>query len=209
MIESVAIGGMGLSGSTLCYNIFRVIRDNSDYDYQLVKLHEHNEFAAGSKTIFMVRDLRDTVASMLRKDPDHWNGDVEKATYYQMKFYYDSWNGTQKDFIWKYEDYKSNPYQYVYSATQTLGMNIPLDFLKQIVDGCEGIKDMNIPSHQNVLENAEQAILWEETKMSKRHITNGGKIGGYKDYLTQEQIRFIEREYRYFFEEQNYELDYE
>ena len=209
MIKSIAIGGMGLSGSTLCYNIFRVIKDNSELDYEVLKLHEHNGFTIGAKTIFMVRDLRDTVASMLRKDPDHWKGDVEKATYYQMKFYYDSWADKQKDFIWKYEDYKSQPYEYVKKATLALGINLSMDFIKQIVDGCEEIKDMNIPTHQNELQTAEQAILWDTTKMSKRHITNGGKIGGYKDYLTEEQIRFIETEYRYFFEEQNYELDYE
>jgi hypothetical protein len=208
-MHTLAIGGMGLSGSTLCYNIFRVIRDNSDLNYEVIKLHEYNGFANGASTIFMVRDLRDTVSSMLRKDPDQWKGDVEKATEYQMRWYYDSWDGKQKDFVWKYEDYKANPYEYVKSATITLGMNLPMEFIKSIVDGCEGIKDMNIPSHQEIIENNEQAILWNETKMSKRHITNGGKIGGYKDYLTEEQIRFIESKYRYFFEEQNYELDYE
>ena len=207
-MKSIAIGGMGLSGSTLCYNIFRVIRDNSELDYELHKIHEYNGYAEVSKTIFMVRDLRDTVASMLRKDPDHWKGDVEKATYYQMKFYYDSWSGKQKDFIWKYEDYKSNPYEYVQSATKELGMDLPMGFIKQIVDSSEGIKDMNIPKHQDKPETSEEVILWEATKMSKRHITNGGKIGGYKDYLTEEQIRFIESKYKYFFEEQNYKLDY-
>lgn len=208
-MHTLAIGGMGLSGSTLCYNIFRVIRDNSDLNYEVLKLHEYNGFTNGASTIFMVRDLRDTIASMLRKDPDKWNGDVEKASEYQMRWYYDSWDGKQKDFVWKYEDYKANPYEYVKSATTILGMNLSIEFIKSIVDGCEGIKDMNIPNNQNILENAEQAILWNETKMSKRHITNGGKIGGYKDYLTEQQIRFIEGKYRYFFEEQNYELDYE
>lgn len=207
-MKSIAIGGMGLSGSTLCYNIFRVIRDNSGLNYELHKIHEYNTYAEISKTIFMVRDLRDTVASMLRKDPNHWKGDVEKATYYQMKFYYDSWSGKQKDFIWKYEDYKSNPYEYVQSATKELGMNLPMGFIKQIVDSSEGIKDMNIPKHQDKLQTEEELILWEATKMSKRHITNGGMIGGYKDYLTEEQIRFIEKEYKYFFKEQNYKLDY-
>ena len=209
MIDTIAIGGMGLSGSTLCYNIFRVIKDNTDLNYEVIKLHEYNGFATGAKTIFMIRDLRDTVASMLRKDPDHWKGDVEKATYYQMKFYYDSWDGKKKDVVWKYEDYKSNPYEYVNSATQKLGMNLPIEFIKQIVDGCEGIKDMNIPEHQNELNTPEQIALWNDTKMSKRHITNGGKIGGCVDYLTEEQIRFIEKEYRYFFEDNGYKLDYE
>lgn len=207
-MKSIAIGGMGLSGSTLCYNIFRVIRDNSELDYELHKIHEYNEYAEVSKTIFMVRDLRDTVASMLRKDPERWNGDVEEASKYQMMWYYDTWKNAKKDIVWRYEDYKSNPYEYVNNVNLELGINLPMDFIKQVVDVCEGIKDMNIPTHQDKLETSEEAILWEATKMSKRHITNGGKIGGYKDYLTEEQIRFIESKYKYFFEEQNYKLDY-
>ena len=207
-MKSIAIGGMGLSGSTLCYNIFRVIRDNSELDYEIHKIHEYNTYAEISKTIFMVRDLRDTVASMLRKDPKRWNGDVEEASKYQMMWYYDTWKDAKKDIIWRYEDYKSNPYEYVNKVNLELGINLPMDFIKQVVDVCEGIKDMNIPTHQDKLETSEEAILWEATKMSKRHITNGGKIGGYKDYLTEEQIRFIESKYKYFFEEQNYKLDY-
>ena len=76
------------------------------------------------------------------------------------------------------------------------------------MDTCENIKNMNIPHNQNILQTKEEAILWETTKMSKKHITNGGKVGGYKDYLNEEQIRFIESKYKYFFEEQNYKLDY-
>jgi hypothetical protein len=205
----IAIGGMGLSGSTLCYNIFRVIRDNSDLKYEVIKIHEYNAYAHGANTIFMVRDLRDTIASMLRKDPDRWNGDVVEAAKYQMVWYYDTWNEQKKDIVWKYEDYKKNPYQYVATVTKKLGMKLPIEFIKQIVDSCEGIKDMNIPYNQDNLSSKEEVILWQTTKMSKRHITNGGKIGGYKNYLTEEQIRFIETEYRYFFEEQNYPLDYE
>jgi hypothetical protein len=204
----VIIGGMGLSGSTLCYNIFRVLRDNSHLDYEVIKIHEHNALATMGKTIFMVRDLRDTVASMLRKDPERWNGDVEEASKYQMMWYYDSWKDAKKDIIWRYEGYKSNPYEYVQHATNKFGFNVPTNLIKSVVDTCENIKNMNIPHNQDILQTKEEAILWETTKMSKKHITNGGKIGGYKEYLTEEQIRFIETKYKYFFEEQNYQLDY-
>jgi hypothetical protein len=204
----VIIGGMGLSGSTLCYNIFRVLRDNSELNYEVIKIHEYNHAATMGKTIFMIRDLRDTVASMLRKDPERWNGDVEEASKYQMMWYYDTWKDVNKDIVWKYEEYKSNPYEHTYSAISKLGLNVSYDLVKQVIDTCENIKDMNIPHHQDFIQTEEEAILWETTKMSKKHITNGGKIGGYKEYLTEEQIRFIETKYKYFFEEQNYQLDY-
>lgn len=199
---------MGLSGSTLCYNIFRIINNNSDYNYELIKLHEYNESASDSKNIFVIRDLRDTIASMLRKDPTEWNGDVKRASYNQMNIFYNSWDGKNKDFIWKYEDYKSNPYEYVKKASSILGINITYDLVKKVVNSSEKIKETNIPFHQNVLNNEEESLLWKTTKMSKRHITNDGKIGGYKNYLTEEQIRFIETEYRYFFETHNYQLEY-
>lgn len=204
----VIIGGMGLSGSTLCYNIFRVLRDNSDLNYEITKIHEYNHAATMGKTIFMVRDLRDTVASMLRKDPERWNGDVDEASKYQMMWYYDTWKDVNKDVVWKYEEYKSNPHQYAYSAISKLGLDTPFDLVQRVVDTCENIKDMNIPHNQDFIQTEEEAILWETTKMSKKHITNGGKVGGYKDYLNEEQIRFIESKYKYFFEEQNYKLDY-
>lgn len=204
----VIVGGMGLSGSTLCYNIFRIIADRKNHKRPR-KIHEWNMEAAMGKTIFMVRDLRDTVSSMLRKDPDRWNGDVREACVYQMMWYYDTWSDKRKDFIWKYEDYKSNPYEYVKSACDSIGIPITLSEITEIVDEAENIKNQKIPHHQDDKMDYEQSKIWSTTKMSKRHITNDGKIGGYKDYLSESQIKFIEREYRYFFEEQNYPLDYE
>lgn len=204
----VVIGGMGLSGSTLCYNIFRIIAERRDY-IRPRKIHEWNIEATNGKTIFMVRDLRDTVASMLRKDPDHWKGNVANATLYQMKWYYDSWSDKQKDFVWRYEAYKSNPYEYTKLACDTIGIPITLDEIVGIVDEAENIKNNNIPTHQNDKMDIEESRIWALTKLSKRHITNGGKIGGYTNYLSDDEIKFIESKYRYFFEEQNYPITYE
>lgn len=204
----VVIGGMGLSGSTLCYNIFRIISERRGYKTPQ-KLHEWNHAAIKAKSIFMVRDLRDTVASMLRKDPEHWQGDVEKATYYQMRWYYDSWKGREKHFVWKYEDYKANPYEYAKSACDAVGIPMTLEEITEIVDEAENIKNLNIPTHQDAIASKEQTSLWWLTKLSKRHITNGGKIGGYRDVLSEEDIKLIESKWRYFFEKENYPLNYE
>lgn len=204
----VIIGGMGLSGSTLCYNIFRIISERRGYKTPQ-KIHEWNHAALKGKTIFMVRDLRDTVASMLRKDPEHWNGDVKKATMYQMMWYYDTWKGKDKNFIWKYEDYKANPYEYAKAACDAIGIPITIEEITEIVDEAENIKNLNIPSHQNALTTKEEVNLWWSTKLSKRHITNDGKIGGYGDILSADDVKFIESKYRYFFEQQNYSLEYE
>ena len=204
----IIIGGMGLSGSTLCYNIFRIIAERRGYKTPQ-KIHEWNHAALKGKTIFMVRDLRDTVASMLRKDPEHWKGDVEKATMYQMMWYYDSWKGKDKNFIWKYEDYKANPYEYVKAACDAVNIPITIEEITEIVDEAENIKNLNIPSHQNALTTKEEVNLWWSTKLSKRHITNDGKIGGYRNILSDDDIKFIETKYRYFFDQQNYKLEYE
>jgi hypothetical protein len=204
----IIIGGMGLSGSTLCYNIFRIISERRGYKTPQ-KIHEWNHAALKGKTIFMVRDLRDTVASMLRKDPDHWKGDVEKATMYQMMWYYDSWKGKDKNFVWKYEDYKDNPYEYAKAACDTVGIPITIEEITEIVDEAENIKNLNIPSHQNSLITKEEVNLWWSTKLSKRHITNDGKIGGYRNILSDDDVKFIETKYRYFFDQQNYQLEYE
>ena len=204
----VIIGGMGLSGSTLCFNIFRILSQRRGYNNPR-KIHEWNGEATLGKTIFMVRDLRDTVASMLRKDPEHWKGNTRDAAFYQMKWYYDSWNNKKKDFVWKYEDYKSNPYEYFKLCCDNLNIPITLSEATEIVDEAENIKNTNIPSHQNDLKNNEQSIIWSVTKLSKRHITNGGKIGGYREFLSYDDIKFMETKYKYFFEEQKYPLDYE
>ena len=204
----IIIGGMGLSGSTLCYNIFRIISERRGYKTPQ-KIHEWNHAALKGKTIFMVRDLRDTVASMLRKDPEHWKGDVQQATLYQMKWYYDSWKGKDKNFVWKYEDYKANPYEYTKEACDAVKIPITIEEITEIVDEAENIKNLNIPSHQDALTTKEEVNLWWATKLSKRHITNGGKIGGYRDVLSDDDVKYIESTYRYFFEQQNYQLEYE
>jgi hypothetical protein len=205
----IIIGGMGLSGSTLCYNIFRIISERFNSDVDVIKIHEWNVDANLGKTIFMVRDLRDTVASMMRKDPDRWLGDVEDASKYQMMWYYDSWNGKKKDVVWRYEDYKSNTYEYVNQVLTKLNIELSYDNVVSVVDEAENIKNTHIPTHQDHIKTNEEANIWHTTKLSKRHITNGGKIGGYKDYLTEKQIRFIETKYKYFFEQQSYPIDYE
>lgn len=205
----VIIGGMGLSGSTLCYNIFRIMADRKNHK-QPIKIHEWNPHANMGKTIFMVRDLRDTIASMMRKDPEINKGNVEKASHYQMYWYYHSWDGKQKDFIWKYEDYKLNPYEYLKLACDSIGIPLTLNESKEIVDEAENIKNKkNIPFHQDKLETFEQSVFWEKTKLSKRHITNGGKVGGYVNYLSEDEVKFIEKKYKYFFEEHKYDLKYE
>jgi len=205
----IIIGGMGLSGSTLCYNIFRIISERFKSDLSVSKIHEWNTDTYLGKTIFMVRDLRDTVASMMRKDPDRWLGDVEDASKYQMMWYYDTWSDKRKDVIWCYEDYKSDSYNYVKSVLDKLNIDLSYNDVVSVVDEAENIKNTHIPTHQDHIQTNEEANIWHTTKLSKRHITNGGKIGGYRDYLSEQQIRFIEEKYKYFFKEEGYPLDYE
>lgn len=203
------IGGMGLSGSTLCYNIFRLTSKLKSYPKPL-KIHIWDFVTNNSNTIFTIRDLRDTIASMIRKDPNVWgDGKYMEAASYQMDGYYKSWEGKRKDIIWKYEDYKSNPYEYFSEVAQKLSIPISDDEIKMVIDMAENIKNSPlIPVHQDHLGTPDERAAWGLTKLSKRHITNGGKIGDFDNFLTEEQIRNIESKYRYFFEEHGYELKY-
>lgn len=203
------IGGMGLSGSTLCYNIFRLTSELKGFQ-PTRKIHDWTSAANGSKTIFTIRDLRDTISSMIRKDPHIWgDGKYMNAASYQMDNYYRSWDGKHKDIVWKYEDYKQNPYKYFSNVINKLKISLSEEQIKTIIDTAENIKNIpNIPSHQNYLNTKEERLLWNVTKLSKRHMTNGGKIGDFKNFLSEQQIREIEEKYKYFFEDNGYELIY-
>lgn len=219
--NNIVIGGMGLAGSTLCFNICRFICEELEFSYStylgvdkregkknkndktihIHKSHYYNNKFKGNDffNIFVVRDLRDTVSSMKRKTPNKWNGNEIGCADYNMG-YYKSWNGKKKDFIFKYENYKSKPFETIKEITKQLGIEFSDDQIKSVHNNAENLKNKDhIPEQQS-------GAVWNETFLTKKHSTNNGKIGDYRSNLTEEIVSKIEKKYRNFFETHNYEI---
>jgi hypothetical protein len=187
-------------------------------DILIVK--EHMAQVVCDFLITVRRDIRDTTASALRKRREHhgnvelsqeefenivkehlmWHTESKIKDFSSIQQYVD--NETMPDinkyikrYEWCYEDYKVDPLETLKTLMRNFFPEIDTmkeEVLKSIIMKAEGIKD----DTNNLLTSGD----WDDprysaTLMLKEHITsNNGKVGGYKETLTDEQIAFIETE---------------
>jgi len=75
--------------------------------------------------------------------------------------------------------------------------------LLRTVVNCENIKNKDIPNN-HITEAESNNLMFRKTFMSKNHVSNNGKIGGYKDTLSSEDIQKLENEYGDWLKEKGY-----
>ena len=223
-LENVLIAGMPQAGSTLCFNLIRLLLEKASHTlfihfpaspdgqtehlhhpgtsnrvFQLMKQHflppesacwKSHGIACRDWRIFVVkRDLRDTIASAIRKDPPLAE-DILSICARNIEWYTSSCKIPAKIYEWTYEEYQSDPLASLYKLRNQLRSNTPLKELPRILEQIETLKKealANDPEHNK--------ILWKVARMRADHFTNNGIIGGYKGTLTKQQIEDIEREY--------------
>ena len=217
--KNIVIGGMGLAGSTLCFNIFKNLIDITNNSHTVFlgtnKKHVENnggdminlykshlyQNIFGSRRYFnivVIRDLRDCVASMVRKTPKKWKNNVKGAADYNMA-YYKTWQNRRYNAYFKYEDYKKDPFSYIKNIITLMEINVDDETIKRIIYDAENIiKSDNIPTRQT-------GEGWNKHLLIKKHATNSGKIGDYKNKLSEEDIKFINEKYSWFLEKYGYE----
>lgn len=220
-MKSVIVGGMPQAGSTLCFNLVREMielngmgtqvklggrpakyikegDETKSVDYTLVKTHARmgNTF---THTINVRRDIRDSVASNKRKDPKFMDGDVMKIANRNIGWYQQYVPVSDYEFV--YEDYKTNPLVTMRALNDLFGFELSDEQLGEVINKAEGLKDKNL-SHTHEWGHK----MWDKTLMSEIHITsNKGKIGGYKDTLTKEEIALLEEKYGEWLNSKGYE----
>ena len=193
-IYPVIVAGMPRSGSTMLYNMVMNIckHDKSGKQYEFYKFHnfyEHN-FAPlrkniNTKIITHIRDIRDTIASHKRRSVlDRciaYNKHISWFVGWHMRPYKDWRDLSQYQFV--YENYTDRPQEnkinMILEISNFLNIELTLSESKNILDYLEN----------NLKNNID---LPEITMMSPNHITNGGKVGSFKDTLSEYEIKFIE-----------------
>jgi hypothetical protein len=219
-MKNIIVGGMPQAGSTLCFNLIReMIEENgsgvhvklgntsSNYkkegsktgkvDYNLVKSHIQIPGNFDYK-INVRRDIRDSVASNKRKDPSFLGGNVMEIAKRNIDWYNEFVGISNYEFV--YENYKNNPNNIIKEISFILGFNLDDNQINNVIDRAESLKDKNL-SYTHEWSND----MFNKTLMSQIHITsNKGKIGGYKDTLTEQEIKNLEDKYKNWLTEKGY-----
>jgi hypothetical protein len=219
--STIVVGGMGLAGSTLCFNICRNMCEENETNYdvflgskiktsvtdykgkkmRLIKSHLYLPLYKTPQhfNIFVIRDLRDTVSSMKRKTPEKWEGNELNSAKYNME-YYESWRGKKRDFTFKYEDYKEDPLTTIKKLSEKIGFSFTDEQIENIYYKSENLKE------DASLRDVQRGDVFNQTLLTRKHITNNGKIGDYESNLDEETIKKIEQKYKDFFVTHGYEI---
>jgi|6_EtaG_2_1085325.scaffolds.fasta_scaffold12653_5 hypothetical protein len=138
-------------------------------------------------TVFNVkRDIRDTVASALRKNPAE--SDIIKLATQNMQHHYD-WSHLA-NYEWVYENYKKEPLLTMKEMQQVLHLNLSDQTLKNVIHQAENL----IGIFKYNLTEVDKKRFYDITRLESTQITNKGAIGGYKDVMTPSQVALLEEE---------------
>lgn len=216
----ITITGMPQAGSTLCYNLVRLLAEESGATVEIYHQDEgltHGITGTTNKTYFLSkqhdlpptspihrsqaepykspdwriinvkRDLRDTIASAVRKNPAET--DIRKLCKRNIQWHYD-WEHAA-DYEWIYEKYKEDPLKITQELHKTMDLDLSMEQVRKVVNMAEGLKE-----GLWVYKDASSQSRFEKiTRMNSTQITNNGEIGGYRSALTDEQIELIETEF--------------
>jgi hypothetical protein len=196
----VLVAAQGRSGSTLLYNIVRKIMGepqlvrvpvNCKGD-MLAKCHLFKpEWVDWADIIFTtLRDVRDSLVSdYLFRVGLVESGDTivfDKVRMYEMLRTYHNWEAWS-NFEFKYETYKGIP---EYQIERVRDVLVRHSYPNNI-----HLMDISV---QDVYEYVEQLPYSNEpqdiTRLHPNHITNGGKIGGYKELMDPADVDFINKD---------------
>lgn len=197
--EMIELNGMGVQVRLGGRTRYKKKGDTTkSIDYSMVK--NHTSIGVNFTHIINVkRDIRDSVASNKRKDPKFLNGNVTDIAKRNMDWYNQYVSIADYEFV--YEDYKADPLKTMRALSKLFGFNLGDKSLNKIVDKAEGLKDQNL-SYTHEWGHA----MWDKTLMSQIHITsNKGKIGGYKDTLSTEEIDCLNKKYKTWLKDNGYE----
>lgn len=186
-MKKCQVAGMSQSGSTLLYNIVRLILKKSKTEYELTKDHPPSTEGVDFY-IVSFRDIRDTTTSYYLKYSHCWLSAVESAQKNIEWMKECEALPKKKVLFYRYEDYKANKVEQIRKLISFLGIDEFSDAeIRELIFEAEGIIWNAASAKDNCTTGA-----YEETLMLKEHQTkNKGKVGGYKDHLSRNQGRAL------------------
>jgi hypothetical protein len=150
------------------------------------------------KIIRIRRDLRDAVASRIRK------AKLQRYTLDTLEEYCDRnilWHDSSAhiaDYDWVYEEYKESPIIVMRKLQSILGLSCPDEMLGALVHQSENLKNFWDPANASLPEEIKRTPTQDfeiTTKMVEGQVTNNGIIGAYKDFFSEEEIAFMNSTY--------------
>lgn len=229
--KNIGVVGMKHSGSTLLWNIIRLAcnklsvlnkdNENDPSKLQLYKCHSISKaMEKNCHIITTIRDIRDTAISgflrfYFQKSINEYKNMEEEIMKYgltvfieymheNLNLFYDS---LQSDdvIIFKYEDYKQQPVNYIQNIFTKIGICPNEYFVQSVINEAERMKD-NDSLHKNLdryhFSNEENP----DKLLTKDHNTSGGKTKKYKDFFSpfQNEIILKDKRIRTFLEKYGY-----
>lgn len=199
MKKNYVIAGMPRTGSTLLYNLIRLMlkykydnvngmfykKWNKDLNnINVVKIHEFNKELHDNATLIFtsVRDLRDAMASFIRYKNMISSFDLFIDWCEIMTDWYEVWKDSS-NYEFVYEDYIKDKNKIIFEIANLLEINITIDDINILLSDIDNLKG-SIYNQKTV--NLLSII---------NHRTNG-KINSYKSTLTKKQIDYIENNYK-------------
>jgi len=144
------------------------------------------------------RDLRDAVASRMRKERCDRNFEIIKE-YCDLNI---SWHKVWEhivDYDWVYEKYKETPLVVMRELRTALNMPHTDEQLIEVVHRSENLKHFYGDKERYFLSGAPavQGVADFElvTKMREEQVTNNGVVGAYKDFFSEDELAFINATY--------------
>ena len=214
----VSVVGPRQSGSTLLFNLARLIlatKDksydtcwiqtynmgmyNKEADYLIVKCHDFNVKLLESSTIILLplRDVRDCAVSYHKRFKTLRSfSDILGYIMDNVKQFND-WE-PHADFIFRYEDYVENKELHIMELAKVLGVHVDtkdIGYILTEIDnlhkgGACPLTDGNITDTQRI-DMLVTDPVYKTTMMTKSHNTSNGAIGKYKKEMPQPVINKI------------------
>jgi len=149
------------------------------------------------KVIRVQRDLRDAVASRLRKENRDRDLSVIKE-YCDLNILWHRVWAHVADYDWVYEKYKEKPVVVMRELQAALGLSHSDETLGVIIHHSENLKHFYGDKEKCPLIGLADLSATDfhiTTKMKKEQMTNNGIIGSYRDFFSEEEITFMNSTY--------------
>jgi hypothetical protein len=209
-IKKIAVVGMRQSGSTALYNMIRYIFTSNDiavygevddeYDplckkAQASPVHIRKGHAYSSSVnewsdyIFVTkRDLRDSVASSIRKKGKPIGDKDIIAHCHRLIEAYSEWE-KYANYIFSYELFMKNPESVISEVLGILGVS------------CASVSEINDWLQYLFKASGKRLkkIGYDEIRLTRRFITNKGRVGGYKKTLSSHESKLIRKEFNWWY----------
>lgn len=160
------------------------------------------------RIILLVRDPRDAVVSKyfglirrLQKQQKIDESEMSLFDYFQqegLRYYlsfYNEWNQHKSEtmgiLLVRYEDLKENPHQEVKKIVKFMGLEIPDRIIRTAV---EYASFDNMRKMETQGQSMSAVLKPGNPQDSESYKTRKGKVGGFKEYLSVEEIALIEKD---------------